>query len=41
MRTGLFFPLRDRTFIRLRISESLPITGSSCPDLAAAVRSRP
>ena len=39
--TGLFLVLRDSTWLTLRISASLPITGSSFPDLATAVRSMP
>ena len=41
MRTGLFFVLRERMRITSRISVSRPITGSSLPDLASAVRSVP
>lgn len=39
--TGLFFVLLERIWIHLRISSSLPITGSSFPALAIAVRSFP
>ena len=39
MRTGLFLPLRDKTFIIAFISGSLPITGSNFPASASAVRS--
>ena len=39
MRTGLFFKRRDKTCIIRRISSSRPITGSSLPALARAVRS--
>ena len=39
--TGLFFVLRERTWITRRISSSRPITGSSFPCAASAVRSRP
>ena len=38
--TGLFFVRRDSTWIVRRISSSRPITGSSLPSRAAAVRSR-
>jgi hypothetical protein len=41
MRTGLFFVRRESTWITRRISSSRPITGSSFPSSAAAVRSRP
>src|SRR5687768_18251892 len=40
IRTGLFFVRRERTWITRRISSSRPITGSSFPDSAAAVRDR-
>ena len=39
--TGLFFVRRDSTWIVRRISSSRPMTGSSFPDSASAVRSRP
>ena len=39
MSTGLFLPLRDKTFIIAFISGSLPITGSNLPASASAVRS--
>jgi hypothetical protein len=39
--TGLFFVRRESTWITRRISSSRPITGSSFPCSAAAVRSRP
>lgn len=39
--TGLFFVLRERICIHLLISSSLPITGSSFPDRAMAVKSFP
>ena len=39
--TGLFFVRRDSTWIVRRISSSRPITGSSLPLSARAVRSRP
>ena len=39
IRTGLFFVRRDNTCITLRISKSLPITGSSFPERAALVKS--
>ena len=39
--TGLFFVRRERTWITRRISSSRPITGSSFPCSASAVRSRP
>ena len=39
--TGLFFVLRDRIRITLRISSSLPITGSSFCSLALSTRSCP
>ena len=39
MRTGLFFVLRERTWITRRISASRPMTGSSRPSCAARVRS--
>ena len=39
--TGLFFLRRERTWITRRISSSRPITGSSSPLSASAVRSRP
>ena len=41
IRTGLFFVRRESTWIVRRISSSRPITGSSLPASAAAVRSRP
>ncbi len=41
IRTGLFFVLRERTWITRRISSSRPMTGSSLPASARAVRSRP
>ena len=41
IRTGLFFVRRDSTWITRRTSSSRPITGSSLPSSAAAVRSRP
>ena len=39
--TGLFFVRRESTWIVRRISSSRPITGSSFPASASAVRSRP
>ena len=39
--TGLFLVRRERTWITRRISSSRPITGSSLPASASAVRSRP
>ncbi len=39
--TGLFLVRRERTWITRRISSSRPITGSSLPLSASAVRSRP
>ncbi len=39
--TGLFFVRRESTWITRRISSSRPITGSSLPPSASAVRSRP
>ena len=39
--TGLFLVRRDSTCTTRRISESRPITGSSLPSRAAAVRSTP
>ena len=39
--TGLFFVRRLSTWITRRISSSRPMTGSSLPSCAAAVRSRP
>ena len=39
--TGLFLVRRDSTWITRRISSSRPITGSSLPSRASAVRSRP
>ena len=39
--TGLFFVLRDRMRMTSRISVSRPITGSSLPDFANAVKSLP
>ena len=39
--TGLFLVRRDRTWMTRRISSSRPITGSSLPARASAVRSRP
>ena len=41
MRTGLFFVRRLRTWMTRRISSSRPMTGSSLPSSASAVRSRP
>ena len=41
MRTGLFFVRRESTWTTRRISESRPMTGSSLPSRAAAVRSVP
>ena len=41
IRTGLFFVRRERTWMTRRISSSRPITGSSLPSSASAVRSRP
>ena len=41
IRTGLFFVRRESTWITRRISSSRPMTGSSFPDSASAVRSRP
>ena len=41
IRTGLFLVRRDRTWITRRISSSRPMTGSSFPSAATAVRSRP
>lgn len=41
MRTGLFLVLLDKIWMHLRISSSLPITGSSFPALAIAVKSLP
>ena len=41
IRTGLFFVRRDSTCMTRRISSSRPMTGSSLPDSASAVRSRP
>ena len=41
MRTGLFLVRRLRTWITRRISSSRPMTGSSLPCSASAVRSRP
>ena len=41
IKTGLFLERRERTWIRRRISSSLPITGSSFPNEACAVKSRP
>ena len=41
IRTGLFFVRRDRICIVRWISASLPITGSSFPSFARAVRSIP
>src|SRR4051812_13283673 len=41
MSTGLFFVRRERTWMTRRISSSRPMTGSSLPSPAAAVRSRP
>ena len=41
MSTGLFFVRRERTWMTRRISSSRPMTGSSLPDSASAVRSRP
>ena len=39
--TGLFFVRRERTWITRRTSSSRPMTGSSLPASASAVRSRP
>ena len=41
MRTGLFFVLRERTCISLRISSSRPMTGSSFSSRAMRVRFLP
>ena len=41
MRTGLFFVRRESTCTTRRISESRPMTGSSAPSRASAVRSVP
>ena len=41
IRTGLFFVRRLRTWMTRRISSSRPMTGSSLPARASAVRSRP
>ncbi len=41
IRTGLFLVRRDSTWITRRTSSSRPITGSSFPRSASAVRSRP
>ncbi len=41
IRTGLFLVRRDRTWMTRRISSSRPMTGSSLPARASAVRSRP
>ena len=41
MRTGLFLVRRLRTWMTRRISSSRPMTGSSLPARASAVRSRP
>ncbi len=41
MSTGLFFVRRESTWITRRTSSSRPITGSSLPASAAAVRSFP
>ena len=41
IRTGLFFVLLERIWMHLRISSSLPITGSSFPAFAMAVKSFP
>ena len=41
IRAGLFLVRRDRTWIVRRISSSRPMTGSSFPCRAMAVRSRP
>ena len=41
MSTGLFLVRRDRTWMTRRISSSRPMTGSSLPARASAVRSRP
>jgi len=41
IRTGLFFVRRERTWMTRRISSSRPMTGSSLPARASAVRSRP
>ena len=39
--TGLFFVLLERIWMHLRISSSLPMTGSSFPAFAIAVKSFP
>ena len=39
--TGLFFVRRESTWMTRRISSSRPMTGSSLPSSASAVRSRP
>jgi hypothetical protein len=39
--TGLFLVRRERIWITRRISSSRPMTGSSLPCWASAVRSRP
>ena len=39
--TGLFFVRRDSTWTTRRISSSRPMTGSSLPERASSVRSRP
>ena len=41
IRTGLFLVRRERTWMTRRISSSRPMTGSSLPLRASAVRSRP
>ena len=41
IRTGLFLVRRERTWTTRRISSSRPMTGSSFPASASAVRSRP
>ena len=41
MRTGLFFVLRERISITLRISSSLPITGSIFPSFTSLTKSCP
>ena len=41
IRTGLFFVLRERIRITLRISSSRPMTGSNFPSLARSTRSEP
>mmetsp|Transcript_11094 Transcript_11094/g.26125 ORF Transcript_11094/g.26125 Transcript_11094/m.26125 type:complete len:238 (+) Transcript_11094:313-1026(+) len=41
IRTGLFLVLRDRIWMARRISSSRPMTGSSLPSAARAVKSMP